>query len=342
MKSIVALDEYNEIDIRPSYLLQEYIRLTQEDVLSFLVEGKRLSESSCPGCNGKRISPSFMKFGLGYAECADCRTLFVSPRPQQADINRYYSQSPARMFWRDELSKLTDKKRKEKIFKPRFQWILESTQEHLSRAGHFVDINSAQYGYITEMAETEFFKQKTLLNPFLKLDNIKMKDKIDVVSSPSWDIELKDKVDVVSLFEVIDRIADVEAFLRSLRSILKDGGLCFITAILISGFDLQMLWDKAINLFPPDRLNVFSVEGMKSLFSRHGFECLEFSTPGVLDVEIVANAIEQNPQIGLPRFVEYMIKNRSSEAIMAFQEFLQANLLSSYGRILIRKAKHNK
>lgn len=110
-----------------------------------------------------------------------------------------------------------------------------------------------------------------------------------------------------------------------------------MTVILISGFDLQLLWDKSENLFPPDRLNVFSVEGLYSLFDRFDFECLEFSTPGILDVEIVTEAIKKNPDIQFPRFFEYLFEKRSDAVKRSFQEFLQEGLLSSYGRILIRK-----
>jgi uncharacterized LabA/DUF88 family protein len=112
-----------------------------------------------------------------------------------------------------------------------------------------------------------------------------------------------------------------------------------MTDILISGFDLQTLWNQAENVFPPDRLNVFSVEGLKALFARNGFECIEFSTPGILDLEIVDKAMEDHPEIRPPRFLEYVLRNRGVETRQSFQEFLQENLLSSYGRILIRKSE---
>jgi hypothetical protein len=97
------------------------------------------------------------------------------------------------------------------------------------------------------------------------------------------------------------------------------------------------LWDKAESIFPPDRLNVFSVEGLRTLFERWNFECLEFSTPGLLDVEIVEKAMARNPAVSVTRFTEYLLTNRDRETKMNFQQFLQKNLLSSYGRILLRK-----
>ena len=110
-----------------------------------------------------------------------------------------------------------------------------------------------------------------------------------------------------------------------------------MTTVLSSGFDLQVLWDKADNLFPPDWLNVFSVEGLNKLIEHHGFECLEFSTPGILDLEHVTKAIEKKPDLDISKFLKYLLVHRGEKTLKAFQEFLQTHLLSSYGRVLLRK-----
>ena len=337
MKSIVIFDEFNEIDLKPSQLLHHYMELAREDVAKFLIDGQSLVATACPACGHKEVLSAFKKFGLQYNECAQCQSLYVSSRPTDPALKQFFCQSKARTFWNKELYHLTRKKRKEKIIKPRFQWIVDSTQEYLPQAKHIVDINANQYGYIEEMRNTRLFQQKSLLDPFAILGQEEFDPAIEIVRSPWWQTNWKETVDVISLFEVIDRVCDVDGLFQKAQQMLKKGGLCFITTILVSGFDLQTLWEKAENIFPPDRLNVFSVEGLQQLFQRHKFECLEFSTPGILDVEIVEKAYQENPEIKLPKFVEYLFNKRKSDVKKAFQEFLQANLLSSYGRILIRK-----
>jgi hypothetical protein len=336
MKKIVIFDEYNEIDLRPFNLLQRYIQLTEKDVDSFFPK-HALKESPCPGCRGKNGKASFAKFGMQYVECPDCSTLYVSPRPDDAALSGYYAKSAARNYWHDELSKKTNRKRQDKIIRPRFDWILDSTQENSPEAGHIVDINTEQYGYIDELLDDKFFTRKTLLNPCVRLDDAALNGRINTLNAPLDSASLKNSADVVSIFEVADRTGDVDAFFAALRGMLKKNGLCFMTGILISGFDLQTLWDKADNVFPPDRLNIFTVEGLRALFKRHDFECLEFSTPGILDVELVETAVRHNPRIELSRFVDYMLRNRNAESKGLFQEFLQENLLSSYARIVLRK-----
>ncbi len=337
MKHIVVFDEYNEIDLKPSDLLSKYMELTADDVARFFINPSRLYTCHCPGCHNASIRSTFNKFGLTYVECNRCGTLYVSPRPDDETLADYYRLSTARNFWRDELSKFTLKKREEKIIKPRFEWILDSTAEYLSDAVHIVDINTDQFGYIKEMADTQLFTEKTLLNPLLRLTDLPLSDRIRIITDASGERALAEQVDVVTLFEVTDRAADMDRLFERIHRLLRKNGLCFLTAILISGFDLQTLWDKAENIFPPDRLNVFSVEGLNILFNRYGFECLEFSTPGLLDVEIVEKAMVLHPEVKVPRFTEYVLKNRDKEAKESFQRFLQQNLLSSYGRILLRK-----
>lgn len=336
MKNVVVSDEYNELDLKPSDLLKEYIQMTQADVSQLLANPAGLKTCFCPGCDSRDARPAFRKFGLQYQECAACKTLYISPRPDDKALNNYYANAGARIFWRDRLSKSTDKKRKEKIIKPRFQWLIDSTQEYLPRATHWADLHTTQYGYIEEMLQTEFFRKKTLISPFLKKE---IDPRVAVFEGENWDQHFPGQVDVVSLFEVADHVADIEGLFQKVYRALKPKGLCFITAILASGFDIQTLWEKAENIYPPDRLNVFSVEGFKKLFERHHFECVEFSTPGILDVDIVAKAAHNNGEAGQYRFIKQIIDSKDEQVKRAFQEFLQANLLSSYGRILLRKIK---
>jgi len=336
MRNIVTFDEYSEKDLKPSKLIDDYVRLVEEDVATFFLERECLRYFPCPGCMEKSISSSFMKFGLNYVECARCHTLRVSPRPDDTALRRYYQESSARAFWRDKLSQVTKGKRQEKIVRPRYEWVVDSTFEYCPDARHILDINTNQEIVLDEISSAGLFNRKTIVDPLIPVDKT-LFPKLDVILAPFSDVDLAEEVDVIGLFEVLDHTSDVEGLFQKVYGMLKKGDLCFLTSILCSGFDIQILWDKAQNLFPPDRLNVFSVEGLEALFLRHGFKCLEFSTPGVLDVEIVANAIEAGLSRDTPKFVKYIIESRDSSIKRDFQRFLEASLLSSYGRVLLQK-----
>ena len=167
MKNIVVSEDYKEGDFRPSGLLRKYIELTQEDIQNLLFKHKPLDAQSCPGCQSIRSHPAFSRFGLQYQECRNCRSLFVSPRPQEAELQEFYLRAPSRIFWREEFSRVTQEKREEKIIKPRLQWILESVAEYHSAARYFADVNTLQKGYLEEIAQADIFSRKVLISPFL-------------------------------------------------------------------------------------------------------------------------------------------------------------------------------
>jgi len=332
MKNIVVNEAYQQSDLKPSVLLQEYVTLLQKDVAALLTSAL-LKDTVCPACASAKSVEHFEKFGMSYKECADCQSLYIASRPSDAVIARFFRQAPSKIFWRDRLSEASRVKRKAKIIKPRFEWITDSTAEYLPRAEHWVDLHTGQARYLEAMVAAPFAR-KTVIYPYC---DVPPSAGMTVIDKPWGEAKLSSKADIVTLFEVIDHASDVSALLLRLKDMLNDRGLCFMTAILASGFDIKELGRHAKNIYPPDRLNVLTVKGLKGLFERHGFECLELSTPGILDLEIVAAALKEDPVIPTSAFIRDLAINGSDGAKDAFQEFLQANLLSSYGRILIRK-----
>jgi hypothetical protein len=310
MKNIVILDDYHVRDLKPPKLLLEYVSLTERDVRAILVPLAKV-DVPCPACRSPEVASTFETFGMTYRECAKCRSLYVSPRPDEAALAAYEADSEARRYWRETLVRAGGAARREKIIKPRSEWVVDSTREHLPGAKVYADIGTAQASYLGEVESEGQFER--------------------IVADAGHD-----PADVISLFEVMDRAADVDALLERVGRMLSEGGLVFVTTILVSGFDLQTLWAAADNIFPPDRLNVLSVEGLNALFARHGLEVLEFSTPGILDVEIVGATLDRDPTLPVPRWVSYLL-SRDEHTRRGFQRFLQSELLSSYGRAVVRK-----
>jgi len=113
--------------------------------------------------------------------------------------------------------------------------------------------------------------------------------------------------------------------------------LMILTTLTVSGLDLQVLWNNSKSISPPHHINFLSVEGLKILITRCGLEEIEISTPGKLDIDIICNAMKEMPDLKVPRFIEYIAKNRGSETFEQLQVFLQNNKLSSHARVVARK-----
>jgi hypothetical protein len=73
---------------------------------------------------------------------------------------------------------------------------------------------------------------------------------------------------------------------------------------------------------------------MEILFERAQFRVDELTTPGVLDVDIVSNAVRENPDLDLPRFVREILRPENQTARNTFQRFLSENRLSSHIRVI--------
>jgi SAM-dependent methyltransferase len=174
--------------------------------------------------------------------------------------------------------------------------------------------------------------------------NYKMIDNLFDSSSAKGEVKVLDiveKVDDISidaafLFEALDRSPDPTVLLERVKHALKPGGLCFITCLLSSGFEVQMLGEDSEVFVPPERMNLFSFEGMLDLVKKTGgLDVLELSTPGVLDI---ANVIKKLDQIENASFFNYILSMRQEPALIeSFQDFLQLNCLGTFGRLVLRK-----
>jgi SAM-dependent methyltransferase len=144
--------------------------------------------------------------------------------------------------------------------------------------------------------------------------------------------------DVAVAFDVLDRCADPRAVVASVHRALRPGGLLFVVAPSISGFDLQVMWERSRTITPPDRINLFSLRGFRELFAS-GWMIREISTPGMFDAETVRRAILSDPRGDWPRALRAILVDSGPEVLADFQEFLQRHRLSSFGRLMLQKVE---
>jgi len=341
MKNVVINETGKTSEFKPDVIFEKYLKLTEKDVKKEFSRKKNQVVSNCPACRSKKKKIVFSHFGFKYVECLACGSVYMNPRPPDADIKKHYLESASADFWRNTLSRKTEGKRKEKIYEKRFQWFRDIAQNYMPCATTIADFNSKDPEYIREFIQNGYFKRKVVVNPYFNMPALDSfgsgSGSCSVV--PELADSLKDRgiVDVACAFEAMDCFANVELLFKTINKLLCTGGLCFVTTISISGFDLQVLWENSTSIFPPDRINVFSRQGLELLFKRHGFDIIEYSTPGFLDLDIVKSAVKKDPSIEIPRFVETILKNGDDQVHHDFQDFLQLSKLSSFVRMVLRK-----
>lgn len=337
MKTVVLDRDVVEMEVKPRDLLIEYRRLLAREVPERLSRG--LKECACPGCGSTRNNQAFSRFGLDYCQCAVCHSLFVSPRPSEEELTAFYRDSEAIRYWRQEILPATKEARRTKLFRPRAQWLLDVVDEYRPQARQALAVGYHNDLLIEELMDLEgHLFQVMVTNP---VADIEFADRrlpgVQICPMPLAEVVGLGPVDLFMAFDILDRCADLGVLFAAARAALAPGGLLLGTTTLGSGFDIQVLWERAPGIYPPERLNLLSVEGLTTLFGRYGFEPLEFSTPGMFDAEEVRRAVREQPEAGWPRFIRYLVENRGEETMGALQEFLQRFRLSSFARIVLRR-----
>ena len=136
-------------------------------------------------------------------------------------------------------------------------------------------------------------------------------------------------------FEVFEHIYSPKNFLTKLNQLIKPDGYIILSTLTISGFDLQILWEKSDSISPPHPINFFSIKGFEKIFQICGFSEINIFTPGVLDVDIFRNAIEKEPSlISSNRFLDKIL--RDEILAKSFQDYLSSNQLSSHAWIMAK------
>ncbi len=311
MKRVVTSGDLTQRAMRPAELLDAYLAHAQADILRFDLMLGGL-ERPCPACSGHG-APEFMRFGFSYQRCTACGSLFVSPVPREERLARYHAEGAAERFRREQLLPMTADVRARHALGPRARWVLSAAASRLGRSPTL-----AQFG-----AETP---------PLLDL----LRASASVVQWPA-DVTADGadaRVDGVIAFDVLERAADFSRALHRCRRALHPRGLLFVTTMSGGGFDVRMLGPRTAALVPPVHLQLLSRAGWLAALAREGATLVEYSTPGELDVQAVADACRRDPGLRLPPILDELVRHEDEQVGRAFQELLQQACLSSHVQLI--------
>ncbi len=345
MKTIVSVNEINELEIKPQAELLQWKQISKEEIESRWKSSAELHEVHCPVCNGDQYDPAFDKIGFSYVECTNCQAIFSKTRPSSSELHWWYTQSKSAQFWQEKLLKLSANSRRIKIVEPRAQWILDGISEYIqSTPDEQIKLTDISF-FGRALVETisDFSENIQIISSGILADKEgPLSEKI--VINPLTSIDnpgTLEATDVLVAIDVLDRVQNIKGFFSELEKVIKPGGIFFATCPVASGFEIQSLWDKSPSIIPPDKLNLPSISGLIDLFSRSDqWEILELSTPGMFDVECVIQEMKNNIDFNWPRSLHVLLGDIDKQGIVLFTEYLQSQRLSSFARIVLRKKNH--
>lgn len=320
MRSISTSFTFPLSSVKPLDGLTAYRAFCLEAVRKVLRGSARNRERS--PVNGGPLEPFGEVEGLSYLRCRESGSLFLAHLPPAGEWAALLKQ--VHQFRRSPPSFHSgiSQSRVDHVYAPKIEWIEQVLRLQGLPPRRMLEVATLPSEFTPLLKESPAFS------------GVETADESDLLKGrgPGG----TQPAGAAVLLESLDRSPDPKGLLEVVRGRLSEGGLLFLTGLVSSGFDTKVLGIRNRYLFPPDRTNCFSRQGLIGLLGRLGFDLLEVSTPGVLDLEIVRSHLRMDPSIPLSPF-ERGILDSSPQTQEAFQEFLQQQGLSSFARIVARK-----
>jgi SAM-dependent methyltransferase len=258
--------------------------------------------------------------------------LYVSPRPPAEAFSRYYRDSESARYWASTFYRETAEARREKLWKPKSRMV----HDLLGDGAHtLLDIGGG-YGIFAEEYRRLSGRPVTVIEPGPALADVCRGRGLAVVErflEAVQPADLPPGPRAFVSFELFEHLHDPEAFCRHLFGLMAPGDRFLFTTLSGTGADIQALWQDSKSVSPPHHLNFLNPRSVRLLLERVGFEVVRVTTPGQLDVDILANAREAIKD----RFWRTFVAQADEGQRSAMQAFLAAHGLSSHMMVLCQR-----
>lgn len=339
MKTIVSVQEISEFDIKPRAPVDRWRALVEEEIGRRWKDRSGWSRIVWPTCEPSDAIPAFDRYGVSYVECTGCGSLFAPFRPNEAELRSWYRDSKPSRFWREEILPASESARLEKILRPRADWVLDGIAEYNPSARRAIDISPHSRAMLDLLVTGEGRLEEVVAAGVTADLEGKSAQRLKVQPTSIGDLPGLGETHAIIAMDVMNRAADPRALLQNLEKALAPGGLVFGTATVASGFELQTLWDRSPTVIPPDKLNLPTINAIRKMFAEPTWEILELSTPGMFDVEMVRQVIEEESDRSWPRVVRALVQRTDASDRIALIELLQSLRLTSFARLVVRKRR---
>lgn len=274
----------------------------------------------CPFSKSAEREIFFERWGVPYARCLDSWSVALASAPSPAVLQDYFHSSDLSAFRASKGYQDDFAKSRQALWAHQVEWIEGRVRRYLGKERYAIlDWGAKAVGWVELVSAMSCVE---MYQPIAPLPPIRSDDR-------------GDRAQVVLLFDVLQRYPDPDTLFKAIYDRLEPGGLLLLTCRSGSGFDILTLRGASESIFPFDHIALPSPEGLQAVLSRCGFEELELTTPGLLDVELVRRG-----EAGLQHdqyFERYVLSRRSSAVHEDFQRFLQSSNLSSHMRAVARR-----
>lgn len=323
--------QLTEQEIRPKELMTGQRVVALVDVGRMLSRYDEFVHVACPACHADDATDKYEKNSIKYVECNKCETFYVNPRPSSEVLDWFYSGSPNYAYWNDVIFPASEAVRRQKIFAPRVDRVLEICAKYGIPTRALLEVGSGFGTFCSEVNARGVFERVVAVEPTPNLAETCRQRGIDVIEKPVEHIELaaEDRFDIVANFEVIEHLFSPAEFVRAMAKLLRPGGLMVLTCPNGKGFDIETLGIVSDSV-DHEHLNYFNPQSLSGLLEASGFKTLESFTPGKLDADLVRNKVLAGLyDIDDQPFLKKLLIDEWDAQGQAFQDYLVENNLSS-------------
>ncbi|RRO23352.1 class I SAM-dependent methyltransferase [Flavobacteriaceae bacterium 14752] len=190
------------------------------------------------------------------------------PQPNESDLAKYYD-SPEYISHQTQAKSFRDK-----IYQGVKSFMINKKKKMILKhhhKGHILDIGAGTGDFLNAFENSNWTKFS--IEPSEKLKSNLSKQGINLVNSLD---QLDDEsFEVITLWHSLEHIPDLELTVKQLRRILKPNGVLFIAVPNYKSYDAQFYGNYWAAWDVPRHLWHFSRIGIKSIFSKHNFNCIK-------------------------------------------------------------------
>lgn len=279
-------------------------------------------KETCPVCGQAVGNYFFSKWKVDYVCCPACKSIFAIYDKQTVEA---YRANPELLELRiSDVYQEEITQNRQDIWNEFLEWIEVRAFRFMGRNRNLsiVDYGNRFEGYIDSIRKSPICGSYALKSSILSVE-------VD-------DIQYG-KADMVLYLDQMQQEMQPAACIQELKKYLKEDGILILNTRAGSGFDIVTLKEKNARIYPYEHILLPSVKGLVSFLEKNGFEILEITTPGVMDVKYVLDFKDKLDD--QENFVKYLLEESSQSMLQEFQRFLQKGCLSSFVSLIARKDK---
>lgn len=235
--------------------------------------GMNLPTEHCQICGVRNYQLEIEWNGWHYYRCKNCNLVFLHPLPKEQELRETYSNSKnahTDAYFTKIKTKIRRAKVRSRILVRRFK---------KSAIGkRFLDIGCSG-GFVTEAARNHGFAATGLDPDSTAIAWAKkkyQKNTFFLGTVEAFAATSPAPFDLIYCSEVIEHVADINTFFRSIRKVSAPGGLIYITTPDISHWRRPKKLENWDVFTPPHHCIFFSRNNLSRLLLQHGFEIIEF------------------------------------------------------------------